>query len=93
MRWRVEASLKNVTACAMGTRPKCPISTLPVSAKPGKVALPPIAREALDRYLVPRGLPVLEQNDEWSLKGRYMQLEGLQSLTDSAPTRLPAVAR
>lgn len=35
----------------------------------------------------------LEQNDEWSLNRRYMQLEGLQSLSDTAPTRLPAVAR
>ncbi|ANB72234.1 integrase [Paraburkholderia phytofirmans OLGA172] len=27
-------------------------------AEPGKVALPPLAREALDRYLIQRGLPV-----------------------------------
>lgn len=39
------------------------------------------------------GAMLLEQNDEWSLSRRYMQLEGLQTLTDTAPTRLPAVQR
>ena len=28
---------------------------------------------------------LMEQNDEWSLNRRYMQLEGLQSLCDTAP--------
>jgi putative transposase len=39
------------------------------------------------------GAMLLEQNDEWSLNRRYMQLEGLQTVSDTAPTRLPAVAR
>jgi putative transposase len=39
------------------------------------------------------GAMLLEQNDEWSLNRRYMQLEGLQTLADTAPTRLPAVQR
>jgi hypothetical protein len=39
------------------------------------------------------GAMMLEQNDEWSLNRRYMQFEGLQTLSDTAPTRLPAVAR
>lgn len=39
------------------------------------------------------GATMLEQNDEWSLTRRYMQLEGLQALSDSVPTRLFAVAR
>ncbi len=39
------------------------------------------------------GAMMLEQNDEWSLNRRYMQLEGLQSLSDTVPTRLSAVAR
>jgi putative transposase len=39
------------------------------------------------------GAMMLEQNDEWSLNRRYMQLEGLQALCDTAPTRLSAVAR
>jgi putative transposase len=39
------------------------------------------------------GALMLEQNDEWSLNRRYMQLEGLQTVSDPAPTRLPAVAR
>ena len=39
------------------------------------------------------GAMMLEPNDEWSLKRRYMQLEGLQPLCDTVPTRLPAVAR
>jgi putative transposase len=36
---------------------------------------------------------MLEQNDEWSLNRRHMQLEGLQTLSETAATRLPAVAR
>jgi len=39
------------------------------------------------------GAMMLEQNDEWALNRRYMQLEGLQTVSDTAPTRLPAVAR
>ena len=39
------------------------------------------------------GAMMIEQNDEWSLNRRYMQLEGLQALTDTVPTRLSAVAR
>jgi putative transposase len=39
------------------------------------------------------GAMMLEQNDEWSLNRRYMTLEGLQALSDTLPTRLPAVAR
>jgi putative transposase len=34
-----------------------------------------------------------EQNDEWSLNRRHMQLEGLGTVSDTAPTRLPDVAR
>nr|GEU28427.1 response regulator GacA, putative [Tanacetum cinerariifolium] len=37
------------------------------------------------------GAMMLEQNNEWSLQRRYMQLEGLQSLSDNQPARLPAV--
>jgi putative transposase len=39
------------------------------------------------------GAMLLEQNDEWCLNRRYMQLEGLQSLSDTAPTRLSAIQR
>ena len=39
------------------------------------------------------GAILLERNDEWSLQRRYMQLEGLQQLCDTAPARLPAVQR
>ena len=39
------------------------------------------------------GAMMMEQSDEWSLNRRYMQLEGLQTLSDTAPTRLSAVAR
>lgn len=38
------------------------------------------------------GAMMLEQNDEWSLNRRYMQFEGLQTLSDTVPTRLSAVA-
>jgi putative transposase len=37
------------------------------------------------------GALLLEQNDEWQLQRRYLQLEGLQSLTDNQPARLSAV--
>lgn len=37
------------------------------------------------------GAMMLEQNDEWSLQRRYMQLEGLQSLSDNQPAQLSAV--
>ena len=36
---------------------------------------------------------LLEQNDEWALNRRYMQLESLQTVSDTALTRMPAVAR
>ena len=36
---------------------------------------------------------MLEQNDEWSLNRRYMQLEGLQTVSDTALTRMSAVRR
>lgn len=31
------------------------------------------------------GAMMLEQNDEWSLNRRYMQLEGLQTVSDTVP--------
>ena len=37
------------------------------------------------------GALLLEQNDEWQLQRRYMQLEGLASLSDNQPARLSAV--
>lgn len=37
------------------------------------------------------GAMMLEQNDEWSLQRRYMQLEGLLSLSDNQSARLSAV--
>src|SRR5262245_7443654 len=37
------------------------------------------------------GALLLEQNDEWQLQRRYMQLEGLQALSDNQPARLSAV--
>jgi putative transposase len=37
------------------------------------------------------GALLLEQNDEWQLQRRYLQLEGLQTLTDNQPARLSAV--
>lgn len=37
------------------------------------------------------GAMMIEQNDEWSLQRRYMQLEGLQSLCDTQSARLSAV--
>lgn len=39
------------------------------------------------------GALLLEQNDEWQLKRRYMQLEGLQLLTENQPARLSAVVK
>jgi putative transposase len=37
------------------------------------------------------GALLLEQNDEWSLQRRYMQLEGLQSLSENQAARLSVV--
>ena len=37
------------------------------------------------------GALMLEQNDEWSLQRRYMQIEGLQSLSENQSARLSAV--
>lgn len=37
------------------------------------------------------GALLLEQNDEWQLQRRYMQLEGLQTLSDNQSARLSAV--
>jgi putative transposase len=39
------------------------------------------------------GAMLLEHSDEWTLQRRSMQLEGLQTLSDTAPARLPAVQR
>lgn len=38
------------------------------------------------------GALMLETNDEWAVARRYMSLETLARLTDTAPGRLPAVA-
>jgi putative transposase len=37
------------------------------------------------------GALLLEQNDEWQLQRRYLQLEGLQALADNQTARLSAV--
>ena len=37
------------------------------------------------------GALLLEQNDEWQLQRRYMQLEGLKTLSDNPVPRLSAV--
>jgi putative transposase len=37
------------------------------------------------------GALLLEQNDDWQLRRRYLQLEGLQALADNQSARLPAV--
>lgn len=39
------------------------------------------------------GALLLEQNDEWQLNRRYMQLEGLRSLAENPPARLSACAQ
>jgi putative transposase len=39
------------------------------------------------------GAMLLEQSDEWVLQRRYMQLEGLHSLSDTATPRIAAVQR
>jgi len=37
------------------------------------------------------GALLIEQNDEWQLQRRYMQFEGLQTLSDNQTARLSAV--
>lgn len=39
------------------------------------------------------GAMMLEQNDEWRLNRCFMQIEGLQTLSDTVPTGPSAVAR
>jgi putative transposase len=39
------------------------------------------------------GTMLMEQNDEWSLTCRLMKLEGLQSCSNTAPTRLSEIQR
>jgi len=39
------------------------------------------------------GAMLNEQSDEWALQRRYLQLESLQTLSDTAPARLAAVQR
>jgi putative transposase len=47
-----------------------------------------------DRAITRRvGAMLLEQSDDWTLQRRYMQFEALQTLSDVAPARLPAVQR
>jgi hypothetical protein len=36
---------------------------------------------------------LLEHSDQWPPQRRHMQLEGLQTLSDAAAARLPAVQR
>lgn len=40
-----------------------------------------------------QGAMMLEENEEWSLNRRCMQLEGLQTLIDTLPARMSEVAR
>jgi putative transposase len=37
------------------------------------------------------GAMMLEQNDEWSLNRRYMQLEGPQTVSETVSTQMSAV--
>jgi putative transposase len=39
------------------------------------------------------GAMLNEQSDEWALQRRYLQLEGLRELSDTAPARIAAVQR
>jgi putative transposase len=69
-------------------------STNPLERLNGEIKRRPdvvgiFANEAAIARLI--GAQLLEQNDEWQLQRRYMQLEGLQSLTDNPPARLSAV--
>jgi hypothetical protein len=37
------------------------------------------------------GALLLEQNDEWQLQRRHLQLDGLQAIGENRPARLSAV--
>lgn len=37
------------------------------------------------------GALLLEQNDEWQLQRRYMQLEGMSAVSDNQTARLSAI--
>jgi len=64
----------------------------PAPAKAGVVGIFP--NEASIIRLI--GAVLLEQNDEWLLQHRYMQIEGMAELTppliDADPTKLPPMA-
>ncbi len=65
------------------------ISKSQVSHLAGEIVVGIFPNDAAIVRLV--GVMLLEQKDEWSLQRRYMQLEGLQSLSDSQTARLSAV--
>ncbi len=60
-------------------------------SRAGKVALPPLARDALDRYLVERGLPVTRAR--WNPKARLIGGLGLDADGGITGTRLWSVVR
>ncbi|MCO5396747.1 phage integrase family protein [Ralstonia soli] len=60
-------------------------------SRAGKVALPPLARAALDRYLVERGLPV--SRTHWNPKTRLIGGLGIDAAEGITGTRLWSVVR
>ena len=63
----------------------------PVNHGPGesRTAVNPLCNDcqsrcssrSVDKRLLPAGAVLLEQNDEWLLQHRYMQIEGMAELT------------
>lgn len=60
-------------------------------SRAGKVALPPLARRALDRYLMERGLPITRA--QWNPKTPLIAGLGLDAEVGITGTRLWSVAR
>ena len=60
-------------------------------SKPGKVALPPLARSALQRYLVQRGLPTTPSM--WAPSTRLIGAMDLENLGGISATRLWVVMK
>jgi putative transposase len=66
-----------------------PLATLNAEVKRRTDVVGIFPNEAASTRLV--GALLLEQNDEWRLRRRYMQLHGLQALSDNQLARLYAV--
>jgi site-specific recombinase XerD len=84
----VEVSLRSVH---VDDRDDHWLSLVGKGSKPGKVALPPLARSALQRYLVQRGLPTTPSM--WIPSTKLIGAMGLENQSGISATRLWVVMK